>query len=46
MENNKNIKIQTIVECPKCKNKLDFSHIKEAVKQRIDSELDEILDKI
>jgi len=45
-KNNINSKIQTTIECPNCKTKMDISEIKEAIKQRIDLGLDFILDKI
>lgn len=47
MENNKKLKpIETVMECPKCKTKIDVIGIKQAIKDRIDQELDYILDKI
>jgi len=45
-KNNINTKIQTTIECPKCKAKMDISKIKQAIKNRIDLELDSILDRI
>jgi len=39
-------KIQTTIECPTCKTKMDISGIKQAIKNRIDQELDYILDSI
>jgi len=45
-KNNINTKINTTIECPNCKTKMDISKIKQAIKNRIDLELDFILDKI
>jgi hypothetical protein len=39
-------KLQTTIPCPKCGTKIDFSHVKEAVKQRLDEEFDEILERL
>lgn len=39
-------KIETTMECPNCKTKIDVSDIKRAIKERIDMELDYILDQI
>ena len=38
--------IKTIIECPECKKKIDFSGLKKEIKQRLDQELDYILDKL
>ena len=38
--------INTILECPKCGTKIDVSGIKQAIKNRLDQELDWILDKL
>lgn len=38
--------IETIVECPKCKTKMNVKNIKQAIKHRIDLELDDILDRL
>ena len=46
MEKNKYKKIQTIVKCPKCGTKIDMSNIKQGIKERLDLELDYILEKI
>ena len=43
---NKLGKIQTTVKCPNCGTELDFSHIKQAVKDRLDQELDYLLEEI
>ena len=45
-KNNINTKIQTIIECPNCKTKMDISEIKEAIKNRIDIGLNFLLSKI
>lgn len=39
-------KIKTKVSCPKCGETIDFSHIKQAVRDRIDQELDTLLNKL
>ena len=39
-------KIKTTVSCPKCGETIDFSHIKQAVKDRLDIEMDSFLEKI
>jgi 6-pyruvoyl-tetrahydropterin synthase len=39
-------KIQTKVECPNCGTVLDFSHVKQAIKDRLDQELDSILEEL
>ena len=38
--------IQTIIECPKCKTKMDITALKNIIKQRLDQELDYILEKL
>lgn len=43
---NKQEQIQTIITCPNCKTKMDIKDIKNQIKQRIDAELDCILEKI
>jgi len=39
-------KINTIIICPECKTEIDVKHIKQAVKNRLDQEMDYILDSI
>jgi hypothetical protein len=39
-------KIETTVSCPNCGEKIDFSHVKQAVKERLDLEMDSFLEKI
>lgn len=43
---NKLGKIKTTIACPKCGETIDFSHVKQAVKDRLDQELDYLLDEI
>ena len=38
--------INTIIECPRCKTKIDVKHIKQTVKNRLDLEMDYWLEKI
>ena len=38
--------IETTIVCPECKTKIDIKHIKQAIKQRLDLELDYWLDKL
>jgi len=38
--------INTDIECPVCKTRIDISGIKQAIKNRLDQELDWILEKI
>ena len=38
--------IETIITCPKCGTKMDVKHLKSIIKQRIDEELDYILDRL
>jgi len=47
MINPKELKpIETVIECPECKTKMDVKNIKRAIKHRLDQELDYILDRI
>ena len=46
MNNKQNKKLQTTIPCPNCGTTIDFSHIKQAVKERLYLEFDEILEKI
>lgn len=38
--------IETLMECPKCKTTIDVSHIKQAIKHRLDQEMDYWLEKL
>jgi len=38
--------INTNLTCPTCGTKIDISHIKQAIKNRLDQELDYILEKL
>jgi len=38
--------INTKIECPTCKTKIDVAHIKQAIKHRLDLEMDFWLEKI
>jgi len=39
-------KIPTVIECPRCQTKFDISALKKQIKQKIDAELDVILEKL
>jgi len=39
-------KIETKIECPKCGTIIDVKEIKQAIKNRLDMELDHILDEL
>lgn len=38
--------IDTTIICPKCKTKIDIKGIKQAIKNRLDMELDYLLEKL
>ena len=48
MKNKTNInnKINTIIKCPNCKTKIDFTQLKEAIKHKIELKIDSILEDI
>jgi len=38
--------INTKITCPTCGTEIDIAHIKQAIKNRIDQELDDILESL